>query len=158
MPGLGGGDQVLDDCGRDVVAMKRRLERRLVAARLREKPVALQHAVVERRVGVSVRRESLVKRVKRGGAIGLMAIGLQQGVVLAVGQRDLLAVVQRDHGCFTSAVDSIECASCGRRREAARERQQVLALFVEHMFLLVVRPLDREAVDRQFGVRPAIQP
>ena len=60
---LGRLDQVLDDRGRNVVAVQRRVERRRVAARLRMEPVALQHAVVERRVGVDVRLVQLVELV-----------------------------------------------------------------------------------------------
>ena len=76
--GLRGRHQILDDRRRNVVAVKRRLERALELARLRDEPVALQHAVVDGGVRVGIGRERLVKRVKRGGAIGLMAIGLQQ--------------------------------------------------------------------------------
>src|SRR5437773_11617638 len=49
-------DQVFDDRDRNVVAVKRRFEGRLVAARLREKQVALEHRVVERGVRVDARR------------------------------------------------------------------------------------------------------
>ena len=57
-----------------------------------------------------------------------------------------------------SAFASIECTSCGDVAEPARERQQVLALFVEHVLLLVIRAFDREPVDRQLRRSPAIQP
>ena len=40
----------------------------------------------------------------------------------------------------------------GRGRKAARQRQQVFALVVEHVLLLPVEILDREAIDRELGV------
>ena len=43
-----------------------------------------------------------------------------------------------------------------RRREPARQRQQVFALFVEHVLLLPVQVLDGKAVDRELGV--GVQP
>ena len=58
-------DQVLDHRRRNVVAVQRRVERGRIAARLRVKPVALQHAVVQRRVGVDVGLEDLVVRRER---------------------------------------------------------------------------------------------
>ena len=61
-------DQVLDDRGRDVVAVQRRLERALVAARARLEPVALADAVVERRVGVEVGLVGLVQRARTPSA------------------------------------------------------------------------------------------
>ena len=51
-------DQVVDDRARDVVAVERRVERRLVAARARVEPVALADAVIERRVRVQARRRT----------------------------------------------------------------------------------------------------
>ena len=57
-----------------------------------------------------------------------------------------------------SALASIEWTSCGDVAEAARQRQQVLALFVEHVFLLVIGALDRKAIDRQLGVLAASRP
>ena len=76
--------------------------------------------------------------MKRSGAIGLMAIGLQQGVVLAVGERHLLAVVQGDHRMLDVGVGEHRVHVVRDVAETARERQQVLALFVEHVFLLVI--------------------
>jgi hypothetical protein len=55
-------DQVLDDRGRDVVAVERGLERAAVAAGARLEPVALADGVVERRVGVEVGVIGLVQR------------------------------------------------------------------------------------------------
>ena len=138
--------------------MKRRLERALELARLCDKPVALQHAVVHGGERIGIGREGLVKRMKRGGAIGLMAIGLQQRVVLAVGQRHLLAVVQGDHRMLDVGVGEHRVHVVRDVAEAARERQQVLALFVEHVFLLVIGAFDRKAVDRQLGVLAASSP
>ena len=52
--------------------MQRGLERCGVSARLGMKPVALQHAVVERRIGVLVVGVGLMKRAIGGGAIVLI--------------------------------------------------------------------------------------
>ena len=113
-------DQVLDDRGRDVVAVQRRVERRRVAARLRVEPVALQHAVVERRVRVDVGRVQLVERRERRGAIGLVAVGRQNRAVLAVGQRDLGAGRQRDRRVLDVGRRQRRVGVVRRRREAAR--------------------------------------
>jgi len=93
-------DEVFDDGGRDVVAVQGRFERRAIAARLRMEPVALQHAVVERRVGVDVGREQLMVGVEHGRAIGLVPVGRQDGAVLPVGQRDVGTGRQPDHRVF----------------------------------------------------------
>ena len=66
-----------------------RVERRLVAARARLKPVALADAVVQRRVGVEAVLIGLVQRAERGRAIRLLATGGQDGAVLAVRDRDV---------------------------------------------------------------------
>ena len=65
-------NQVLDDGRRNVVAVQRRIERRRVLPRARVKPVALQHAAVERCVRVLVVRVGAVKRAIRGGSILLV--------------------------------------------------------------------------------------
>jgi hypothetical protein len=90
--GLGCRDEVFDDGGRNIVAVQRRVERRGVASRLREKQVTLQHGVVERRVGIDRRLVNLVKLLICDGAIRLAAVRRQNGAVLTVGERDLAAV------------------------------------------------------------------
>ena len=73
------------------------------------KPVALQHAVVERRVGVDVGGVELVELAERGGAVGLVAVRGENRAVLSVGERDLGAARQlAPSGSMTSAVDSAE--------------------------------------------------
>jgi len=67
-------DQVLDDGRRNVVAVKRRVERRAIAARLRVEPVALQNAVVQRRIRIDAGFEQLVVFDERRRAIALMPI------------------------------------------------------------------------------------
>ena len=83
---LGGLNQILDNRGRNVVAMERRLERRRVAAGLREKPVALENRVIEGRVRIEARLIELVILGERGGAVSLVAIGRENGAVLPVRQ------------------------------------------------------------------------
>ncbi len=126
---------------------------RLVAARLRVEPVALQDAVVERRVGVDVRGEHLVVGVERGGAVGLVAVGRENGAVLAVGQRHLRPGRQLDGRVLDVGGRERRVGVVGRGGEAARQRQQVLALLVEHVLLLAVEILEREAVHRQGRLR-----
>ena len=86
---FGFGDQILDHGGRNVVAVQRRVERRAVAAGLRIEPVALQHAVVQRRIGIDRRLKGAVKRPERRRAIGLIAVGRQNGAILPVAEGDL---------------------------------------------------------------------
>ncbi len=132
--------------------MQRRIERRPVAARLRVEPVALQDAVVERRVGVDVAFELLVVLDERRGAIALVAVGRQDGAVLSVGERDLGAVRQAQRRMPDVGGRERGIGVVGRGRKAARQRQQVLALLVEHVLLLPVEILDGEAIDRELGV------
>src|SRR4030095_2586571 len=66
--------QVLDDRRRDVVAVQRRIQRRSIASRLRQEQVALQDAVIERRVGVDARLEEPVELLEGGPAIALVSI------------------------------------------------------------------------------------
>ena len=126
---------------------------RLVAARARVEPVALQHAVVERGVGVLVVGVGLVKRPIGGGAVLLAAIRFEQGAVLPVGQRDPLAVRQRDRRKLHVGRRQRRVAVVRHAVEAAGERHQALALFVEHVLLLVEQTLDRKAIDGEVGVR-----
>ena len=95
-PLLGDGNQVLDHRRRNVVAVQCRVERRLVATRARVKPVPLQDAVVECGVGVLVVGERLMKRAIGDRAVILIGVGLEQRTVLAVGQRHLVAVAERN--------------------------------------------------------------
>src|SRR5262245_1334887 len=88
--GTGRRDQVVDDRARDGVAMKRGVERRLVAARAGVKPVALADAVIERRVGVERLVVRAVVREKRLTAIGLIPVGREDRAVMTVGNRDLI--------------------------------------------------------------------
>ena len=90
-------NEVLDDSRRYVVPVERRFQRALELPRLCDEPVTLQYAVVNGGVGVRVCCERLVKRMECGRPIGLVTIGLQQRVVLPVGQRGLRPVVQRNN-------------------------------------------------------------
>ena len=83
------GNQVLDDGDGDVVAVEGGLERRCVAAGTRLVPVALQHAVVERRVGIERGLEGAVVGLEGAGAIGLHAVGGQQRAVARIGDLHL---------------------------------------------------------------------
>jgi hypothetical protein len=105
---LGDGDQVLDDRRRDVVAVQRRIERRLVAARAGVEPVALQHSVVERAIRVLVVGKCLVERPVGGRTILLVRIRLEHRPVLAVGQRDVVPSTMSATGTFASAVVNAE--------------------------------------------------
>ena len=77
-------DQVLDDRGRDVVAVERGLERAPVAAGARLEPVALADGVVQRGVRVERGLIGLVQRPERRLAVRLLAARGQQRAVLAV--------------------------------------------------------------------------
>src|SRR5207248_295153 len=85
-------DQVLDDGSRNVVAVQRRLERALVTARARLEPVALTDGIVERGIGVERRLVHFMKGGKRLLTISLLALVKKNGTILAVRDRDLLAV------------------------------------------------------------------
>ena len=132
--------------------MERRFERGPVPARLRVEPVTLQDSAVERRVGVDVRLEELVVFAKRGGAIALAAVGREDGAVLPVGQRDLRPRRQLDRRVLDVGRGKRGVRVVRRRRKAARQRQQVLALLVEDVLLLPIEVLEREAVEGEIGV------
>ena len=93
---LGLRDQVLEDRGRNVVAVERGLERRGVPARLCMEPVPLQHGVVDRRVGIDVGLVDLVMLVERRRPIGLVGVGVENRSILTVGQRHF-APTRQDH-------------------------------------------------------------
>jgi hypothetical protein len=99
-------DEVLDDRGGDVVAVQRGFERAGVAAGARLEPVALADGVVQRRVGVEAALVGLVQRREGRLAVRLLAARRQQRAVLAVRDRDLLAVESVIVGNFASAVES----------------------------------------------------
>ena len=144
-------NQGLDDRRRDVVAVQRRFERRLVPARPGVKPVALQNAVVERGIGVPVVGVDLVERSIGGGAILLIAIGLEDRAVLTVAEGDAIAGAQCDRRRL-----HVGRRQCGVTvvRHAARAtgiRQQPLTLLVEDVFLLVKEGFDGESVKRERG-------
>jgi hypothetical protein len=145
--GAGRGDQVLDHRHGNVVPVQRRVEHRLVAARLRVEPVALQHAVVERRVGVLVPLKRLVVRDERLGAIVLIAVGRDNRAIARVGGFDRFARAQRDGRKLHVGRRQRLVGVVGRRAELRGERQQTLAFFVEHVFLLAIEFLEREAVE-----------
>ena len=133
--------------------MERRVERAGVAARAGVKPVALQHAVVERGIGVLIVGVGLVERAIRGGAILLTAIGFEQRTILPVGQRDPLARAQRDRRELHVRRGQRRIAVVRDAVEPAGVRQQALALLVEHVLLLVKQALDGKPVDRERRVR-----
>jgi hypothetical protein len=120
------------------------------------KPVALQHAVVERREGIGGRLEHAMEGAIRRGPVRLMPVGLQQRPVSAITEGDLVPRRQRDRreGGIRGGQRGVGVVR--RAGEPARQRQQVLALQVEDVLLRVIEALDREAVERQPGVR--IQP
>ena len=93
---LGRLDQILDDRGRNVVAVECRVERRFVAARFGEKQIALQDRVVQRRIGVDVRLVQPVQLDECLFAIGLVAVRRQDRPILTVGQRDVAG--RQPHG------------------------------------------------------------
>ena len=70
------------------------------------KPVALQHAVVERRVRILVGRVGAVKRPVRSGPIFLVPVRLEYCTVLTIAEGHVLAGAQRIDGNFMSAVVS----------------------------------------------------
>ncbi len=146
---LGLRDQVLDDRRRDVVAVERRIERRRVAARLRMEPVALQDAVVERRVGVDVGGVHLVELVKRRRAIRLAAIRGQDRAVLPVGERHFPAARQDQRRMLRVGGRERGIRVVRSGRETARQRQQPFAFVVEDMFLLAVEVFEHEPVNVQ---------
>jgi hypothetical protein len=91
-------DQVFDHRGGDVVAVERRLERALVAARARLEPVALADGVVERGIGVERRFVGLVQCGECLFAVGLLVARREDRAVLPVRDGDFLAVGQCDLG------------------------------------------------------------
>ena len=93
-----------------------------------------------------------MKRLERRRAIGLVPVGRNQRVVLAVGERRAPAVLQGDRGMLHVRRREHRVRVVRRRAEPAGERQQMLALLVEHVLLLVIQPLDGEPVHRQVGV------
>ena len=144
-------DQVLDDRGRDVVAVQRGFERALVAARPRLEPVPLADRVVERGIGVQRRFVGLVQRRERLLAVRLLVARRENGAVLAVGDGDLFPVRQRDLGELRVRGRERPVGVVRRRGEPAGERHEPLARLVEHVLLLPVQVLDREAVEAQLG-------
>ena len=132
--------------------MQRGVQRGLISAGAGVKPVALQHAVVQRRVGVLVVGVGLMERAIRGGAILLAPIRLEQRPVLTVGQRDLVAAGQRDRRKLHVRRRQRRVAVVRHAAEAAGKREQPLAFLVEHVLLLVKQALDRKAIDGEFGV------
>jgi hypothetical protein len=89
-------NQIFDDGSRNVVAVQSGIQRGRVVTRARMEPVALQHTVVERRVGVLVGRVGAVIAAIRRGAIRLVPARFEHPAVLAVSQRNPLARTERD--------------------------------------------------------------
>ena len=150
-------DQVFDDGRRDVVAVERGIERRLVAAGARLEPVALADAVVERGVRVQAGPVGFVQRDERFLAIRLLAARGEDRAILAVGDGHRLAVRQPDRRKRRVGRRERPVRVVGRRGEAARERHEPLAVLVEDVLLLAVEIFDREAVKREVDglVHPA---
>jgi hypothetical protein len=137
--------------------VQRGIERRGVAARPCGTSRA-EHAVVHRGNRVLAVGEGLVKRAVRQGAVALHPARLEQLAVLAVGERHLLAALERNRG---------ELLVGGRERpvgvgrngvEAPRVRQQALPRLVEHVLLFVEQALHEEAIDgqRRVGGHPGL--
>ncbi len=145
-------DEVLDDRGWNVVAVQRRLERRRISAGSRVKPIALKHGVVQRRVRVGVRFVQFVQLAIRQSAIRLVAIRGEDGAVLAVGQRHVGAGREPDGRILDVGRRQRRVGVVRRRREAARERQQMLAFVVEHVLLLTIEILEGEPIHREIAV------
>ena len=112
-------------------------------------PVALQHAVVERGVGVLVVGERLVVRGEGRGAVGLDAARRDDRAIAGVGRLHLFAGRQRDGRERGVGGGERVVAVVGGVAELRRQRQQPLPRRVEHVRLLPVQILDRETVQRQ---------
>ena len=167
-------DQVLDDRRGNVVAVQRRLERALVAARARVEPVALTDGVVEGGVRVQRRAIGLVQRGERLFAIRLLAARREDGAILPVRDGDRFAGGERHRRKLRVGRGERPVGVVGRRRQPAGQRHEALAGLVEHVLLLPVEVLDREPVDlevaclihplahavqrnlQQFGVEPGL--
>lgn len=153
------GDQVLDDGNGDVVAVESGLERRCVAARTRLVPVALQDAVVQRRIRVERHLEGAVVRLEGTGPIGLHPVGREQRPIARIGDLHLLAGSEFDRRkAHVRCRERFVCI-VGDPRELRGEREQVLATLVEDVFLLPEQRFDHEAIERQpaVGIHPAAQ-
>ena len=150
-PELGLANQVLDHAGRNRVAEQRRVEGGRVTPRARLEPVALHHAVVDRRVSIQAGRVSVVERLVREAAIGLRSAGRQQLAILAVA--DLRGLTGRQRNGREVRVRGRE-RGVRILRHAAKplgQRQQFLAPFVQHVLLQPEHFFDCEAVDRELG-------
>ena len=145
--GAGRLDQPLDHLGGDAVAVERRLQRRLVAARHGAEPVALADAVVERGVGVEALLEGLVERGEDRGAVALHAVGGEQRAVLAVADGDLAAVGEAHGGVADVGRRQRRVGLVGEVGEAAGEGEHALALLAEHVLLAAVEVFELEAVE-----------
>ena len=106
----------------------------------------------------SVALIGLVQRAERGFAVRLLAARGEDRAVLAVRDGDLLAVRQRDRRKLRVGRRERPVGVVRRRGQPARERHQPLAGLVEHVLLLAVQVLDREAVDAQAAPSCSIQP
>ena len=149
----GGLDQVLDDGRRNIVAVEGHLEHRAVPSCLRDEPVALQHTVVERGVGIGGTLVQLMKLVERRSAVWLASIGRQNGAVLSVRQRRVGSARQADLGKLRVCRRQRGVGVVGSTLEAARQRQQMLALVVEHVLLLPIQILHGKPIDGEVGAR-----
>ena len=136
--------------------MQRRIESGLVIPSTRVEPVALQHAVVERRVRILVGRIGAVERPVRSSPILLMPVGLEHRTVLTVAERHVLAGAQGDRREFHVGRRERGIAVVRDAVETTRIRQQAFAVLVEHVLLLVEEAFDGETVDCQIGSR--VQP
>ena len=101
---------------------------------------------------LTLARIQLVVRLERRRPVGLVAVGRENRAVLPVGERDLGAGRELDRRVLQIGGGQRGVGVAGRRGKPARQGQQALALVVEHVLLLAVEILDREAVDRQIGV------
>ena len=149
--GLGLVNEVLDDARGNGVAEERRIERGGVAARARLKPIALHHAVVHGGVGVDVGDVRVVERLVRRAAVGLRATRGQQLPVLPVAHLRGFAGGERDGGKPGVGRGERGVRIVRHAAQAPREREQALALLVEHVRLLPEHVLDREPVEGQVG-------
>ncbi len=142
-------DQVRDHGGRNVVAVKGGVQGGRVIAGLRREPAALEHTVVDRRIGVGGGGIGLEISLERLRPVRLVVVGLQHRLVGPGCEGGFLAVTERDlRELDVRGAEFLEDRR-GCLVETRGEGHQPLALLVEHVRLLAVVVEDRELVDAQ---------
>ncbi len=143
--------------GRDRVAVQRAVQGRGVAPGPGQKPAALEHAAVDRRVGVLRRPVGSDVGGERAPALGLHGVRREQLLIRPGREGDLAAVVQRDGRKRDVRGAELGVDRARRLVEARREGQEFFPLLVQHVPLATVGVEDGETVDRELrrGVDPA---